>query len=257
MIEVIQSTIKMLGWYIGDSWQYFVFIAALLYILADRREEETRRLFVGYTLIFSFIYFCPVTAKIIMIYCTGELVYWRMFWILPIPIILAYVCTKIWSRQKHKAVRVLSLFCMAAVILFSGRFVYGEGTPFQKAGNLLKLPPEVCWVSDILNENAAEDEKIKVAAPTELVGYIRQYDAKIELAFGRSGNRGRRRRRLEKEMLAESPDFKVVAKCARRLKCNFLIYPSDEWQDETIRALGFEPVGNVNTYTIYKDKNSA
>ena len=54
-------------------------------------------------------------------------------------------------------------------------------------------------------------------------------------------------------MLKESPDFQKIARLSRKLNCNFLIYPANEWQDENIQALGYETVGNVNTYIIYRD----
>lgn len=253
MIGALKSAIKMFGWYIGESWQPALFLLALLYLLLAREEKDKRRLFVAYTGVFAFLYLCPVTAKIIMDYCIGELVYWRMFWLLPIPVILAYVCTRLWHSRKNRLTRTGTLAVLAALIVLSGHCVYGTDGPFQKAGNLLKLPPEVCWVCNIIEENAPEDGRMKAAAPEELVGFIRQYDPKIRLAYGRRGNTTRAGKRLAKEMLAPSPDFEKIAKYARKLECNFLIYPADEWQDENIQMLGYEPVGNVNTYIIYRD----
>ena len=178
MVETLKSAVKMVGWYIGESWQPALLLLALLYILLSKEEKDKRRLFAAYTGIFAALYFCPVTAKIIMDYCIGELVYWRMFWLLPIPMILAYAATRIWNRQKSRALRVV----------LSGRCVYGSDGPFQKAGNILKLPPEVCWACDMMRGNAPEDGEIRVTAPEELVSFIRQYAPDIKLAYGRRGN---------------------------------------------------------------------
>lgn len=253
MVETLKSAVKMVGWYIGESWQPALLLLALLYILLSKEEKDKRRLFAAYTGIFAALYFCPVTAKIIMDYCIGELVYWRMFWLLPIPMILAYVATRIWNRQKSRALRVGTLAVLAALVVLSGRCVYGSDGPFQKAGNILKLPPEVCWACDMMRENAPEDGEIRVTAPEELVSFIRQYAPDIKLAYGRRGNTSRKKKRLAEEMLKESPDFRKIARISRKLDCNFLIYPADEWQDENIQALDYERVGNVNTYIVYRD----
>ena len=253
MMEILKSAVKMFGWYVGESWQFALFLLALLYLLLAKEERDKRRLFGAYTGIFAVLYLCPVTAKIIMDYCIGELVYWRMFWLLPIPVILSYTAVRIWKRQKSKAAGAGVLVLFTVLIVLSGHCVYGEDGPFQRAGNLLKLPPEVCWACDIMEENAPEDGEIRVTAPEELVGFIRQYDPKIRLAYGRRGNTGKKGKRLAAEMLKESPDFQKIARLSRKLNCNFLIYPANEWQDENIQALGYETVGNVNTYIIYRD----
>lgn len=54
-------------------------------------------------------------------------------------------------------------------------------------------------------------------------------------------------------MLKEFPDFRKIARLSRRLGSNFLVYPADEWEDEGLQQMGYEPVGNVNTYIIYRD----
>ena len=257
MVDTLKAAIRMFGLYIGESWQFALFLLAVLYLLLAKEEKDKRRLFVAYTGVFAFLYLCPLTAKIIMDYCIGELVYWRMFWLLPIPMVLAYTGTKIWRRQKNKAASAGVLVVLTALIVLSGHCVYGTDGPFQKAGNLVKLPPEVCWVCEIIEENAPEDGEMKAVVPTELAGYIRQYDSKIELAFGRWGGQSKRGKRLERQMLKESPNFEKIARLSRKIGCNFLVYPANEWQDENIRNLGYEPVGNVNTYVIYRDMQEA
>jgi len=252
MTDILKTAVKMIGWYVGESWQYALFLLALLYLLLSRQERDKRRLFAAYTGVFAFLYFCPLTARIIMEYCIGELVYWRMLWLLPIPMIMAYVAVKLWRRAKGRLASAGALAVLAALVILSGRCVYGSGGPFSRAGNLLKLPPEVCWVCDTIKENAPESGEIRVTAPEELVSFIRQYDPEIKLAFGRQNNK-KKQRRLQKEMLKEFPDFRKIARLSRRLGSNFLVYPADEWEDEGLQQMGYEPVGNVNTYIIYRD----
>ena len=254
MLEIMKVAIEKLQLYIGESWQYALFLLALLYLLLRQEEKPNRKLFVGYAGVFALLYICPVTAKIIMDYCVGKLVYWRMFWLLPLPLVIAYVCTKIAVLPKRKMTRLLSMVIMAALIMVSGRFVYGESTPFSKAGNLLKLPPEVCWVCDTVKENSPELSEPGVVAPEELVSFIRQYDASIRLAYGRQGNRSKQSKAIAKEMRKEAPNFARIAKLAKKLNCSFLIYPEDKNKEEEIKAQGYVPVGVVNTYIIYKNE---
>ena len=72
MLEYVKIAIEKLLLYLGDSWQYGVFLAALLYLLFSKEDKKTKRLFVGYTLALLAVFFCPVTAKIIMDFCIGK-----------------------------------------------------------------------------------------------------------------------------------------------------------------------------------------
>ena len=94
MLEYTKIAIEKLLLYIGDSWQYGLFLAALLYLLFSKEEKKTKRFFVSYTIVFLVVFFCPITAKIIMDYCIGQSVYWRMLWLLPIPLFIAVAGTK-------------------------------------------------------------------------------------------------------------------------------------------------------------------
>lgn len=252
MLNIIQSAIEKFRWYVGDSWQFGLFLLALLYLLLAREEKGRKGLFIGYTVVFGLIYLCPLTAYIIMEYCIGELVYWRMFWILPIPLVIAYVFTRIWCRQKKRITQILSLVILMTLLVVSGKNIYGTETPFVRAGNLFKLPPEVCWVGDILRADQRGDEVIRVAAAGDLVGYLRQYDAGIELVYGRRV-RNRRRKVLAQELGSEEPDFSVVAGYARLLKCNFLVYNTDENQDQIVKSIGYQEIGKAGIYTVYRD----
>ncbi len=47
MLKVMESAVEKYQWYIGESWQYLLFLLALLYLIYSSRERESRRLFCG------------------------------------------------------------------------------------------------------------------------------------------------------------------------------------------------------------------
>ncbi len=112
----------------------------------------------GYTGVFFIIYLFPVTAKIIMDFCIGELVYWRMLWLLPDPGDTRLCVHQDLGRMKSRTAKGASLAVMALLLILSGKCVYGGDTPYQKAGNLFKIPPEVCWTCDLIRQNAPRTE---------------------------------------------------------------------------------------------------
>lgn len=252
MIEVFQITLEMFRQYIGESWHYALFAAALLYILFSREEKKTRGLFCGYVLAFAFVYLCPLTAKIIMEYCIGESVYWRMLWLLPIPLVLAYVCTKVCFRFKNMILRSLACILLAICIVVTGTCVYQPGvTPYVKASNLNKIPPEVVGICEQINADRG-DGYACVTASEELVSYIRQYDAGIGLTYGRRRS-GKRRDILYGELISGQPNFPRVVKFARSLEGNYLVYPTNDQQHQVLLEEGFLQIGQYESYRIYRD----
>ena len=75
--------------YAGTGFYHVLYLICLIWILRDPRiDKKWKYLFTGYTILFLILYYFPVTAKIIAA-LIGENVYWRMFWILPVPVFAA------------------------------------------------------------------------------------------------------------------------------------------------------------------------
>ena len=258
MSEVVQTAIEKTEWYVGVGWHHVVFLLALVYLIFSRREKENRLLFVGYSFIFFVIYFFPFTAMFIMYYCTGDLVYWRMFWLLPIPMVLAYTCTKLYGRFKKGWIRGICIVILAAAIGLTGRNLYlPEVTPYQKATNIYKLPQEVVDVCDLINADWNSTEEVRVIAPEAIGGYIRQYDANVQLLYGRRGDMINKVKRIYEGMESGNPPIKRIVRYARKHRYLYFVYETNEQQDAKLKELGFEPIGQCDAYIIYKDGNPA
>lgn len=242
-------------WYIGEGWHFYLFLAALLFLILNRKEKDNRRWLAGYSLLFLALYFCPVTAKIIMKYCVGDLVYWRMFWLLPASAVIAYGAVQICRGQKSRAAQGLAVVCTLVLIAATGKTPYiGSDAPYQKAVNMQKLPADVCQICDQITGTLKEQEKAVAVMPDELIGYVRQYDASIELAYGRRSKLKKRRKRIHRQMNRENPNFQKLIRMLRRSGVNYLVYLADEDQNRQIESLAFERVGKAGDYIIYKDK---
>ena len=67
-----------------------------------KRKKNIKNSLQDISILFVILYFCPVTAKIIMKYCVEEQVYWRMLWLLPIPLVLAYAGVQLIQKFSKK-----------------------------------------------------------------------------------------------------------------------------------------------------------
>ena len=159
------------------------------------------------------------------------------------------------QRAESRAAQGLAVVCTLVLIAATGKTPYiGSDAPYQKAVNMQKLPADVCQICDQITGTLKEQEKAVAVMPDELIGYVRQYDASIELAYGRRSKLKKRRKRIHRQMNRENPNFQKLIRMLRRSGVNYLVYLADEDQNRQIESLAFERVGKAGDYIIYKDK---
>lgn len=244
-----------------EGLHFILMFLALAYILISRKEKYHRRLFIGYSLLFTVVYFCPVTSWVIT-RAIGELVYWRMLWMMPLPIIIAYAGVKIWCRIEKKWQRGLSIAALAAVLVLLGQFIYLDGCPYEKRTNWEKIPESPVAICNIINaDRKSKEEWVLLAAPEDMVPYIRVYDGSIHQVYGRKGDYwkpgsgGYYIVKTMNQLLRDNiePDYeKLIAKC-RRISCNYIVLPDGNKRVENMEAYHFEEIGRVGNYIIFKD----
>ena len=238
MITAFQIAIERAGWYIGSGWHYLLFAAALLFLILKRDDKENRKWLVGYTLLFAAVYICPLTARIIMKYCIGGFVYWRMFWILPTSVIVAYVAVSVCTAGKKKTVQAVCASLLMALIIVTGKNPYVGGQAiYQKAVNMQKLPADACQISSLIAAARTEGETALAVMPEDLVGYVRQYDASIRLLYGRRSKSEKPVRKIRRQMRKEQPKIKKLIRRIRQQGVNYLVFLADEQQDAKPVAL--------------------
>lgn len=256
-MEIITGQLKMAaGWlqsYIGSGWHMVLLVFAVVYILFQKQERTHRRLLAGYACLFTAVYFCPLISWFLTRFI-GEFVYWRMLWVLPMPLILAYAMVKMWANRKYKWQRAVLLIIFAGSIVLTGENVYlAEGSPYEKAVNLEKVPESPAAICALINENREEGEHAMLAAPADMVGYIRQYDGSIEQVYGRRGKVRPGGNYIIRQLSREKLQYRGLTNRLRELNCNFIALPEGESRIQRMKKYGFEKIGQVGSYVIYKD----
>jgi hypothetical protein len=148
--------------------------------MKHRNRVETQ-IFVGMTvgLFLTFLnpYFCVFVAQKI----TGVDVYWRLYWILPIYIVIAYAITDVIPEQPQWNVCLAAVGAML-ILSLSGTNMYQENLYFSKHCNEYKITDESLTVVQKLEE---DDDDATCIFPEDMSFYIRQYTSKISVIKGR------------------------------------------------------------------------
>lgn len=166
----------------GTGLYVLLFIASIIFVLFNKKIKKNVKVVFG---IFSVIIFIinlnPIFTKI-YVKILGDDVYWRVYWMFPIGIAIAFMLTyMIFSaNEKYRKFLLIAIACLLIVV--SGNLVYNQEN-FQKVNNYYKIEDELL---DIVNYVSNDNEEYKkLVGPANFEIYTRQIDGNICLAEGR------------------------------------------------------------------------
>lgn len=253
MFEILNITKEMFEKFQGTGLHILLYIVSLLILVIwGRKKNRKISLFlIIYSVLLLIIFFCPVTAKIIMDFCIGRDVYWRMLWLLPYIVTIGYTATSIIFELASKSKKAVAFICVTLLIMLTGTNVYSLMSIEQSAG-VSKIPYDVMLVCEKLLHTAEEYriEQIRVAIPDEFTPYVRQYDASIQMPYGRNVPKDSSHP-LHDILYADILDFDALQQAFIQYDCNFLIIDSDEYRDEQLDAHGFYLASSIGVYDIF------
>lgn len=177
-IKIIKNTFQE---FIGSGMYMLLFFIALLYIYLKEDNKRNKAFFVYASIIILLITLNPIFNKLVGKIFTDS-VYWRVFWLLPLGITIAYAGVKFINSEKQKYKQIVATVGLILIVVVSGKMIYNKENYF-KLGNLYKLPDEDVLVTQLIG--ADDEEHKKAIAPESLVAHMRQVDASIDLAYRR------------------------------------------------------------------------
>ena len=259
-MELFQKIAVCFQKYCGMGAQFLLFLCAMFCLAMREKNKKLYQILNQYTIFIIALMIFPVTAIIIMDYCIGEEVYWRMFWLMPIPFVIALAgveLRELGKDNKMKRIGITAFFVL--FLLLSGKFVYEEKA-ITKSDNIEKIPKQVVEVCHVIADDALTNgiDRKRVVVPSEFLSYVRQYDATIEMPYGRNA--------LKNEVLTENcekiyemmkaedardMDFSSLSECLKQERCNYLVL-EQEVASKKMDQYGYFQIARVNDYIIFR-----
>ena len=213
----------------GYIWALFV-AAFIIIVILWKRNKEASLLFAGTTAFTGAVYLNPLLSSLIAQKLTGVDVYWRIYWIVPFYIMIAYAGGLFFTKRIVQAALGI---CWGILVCISGKNMYAKDLHFTAHDNLYKIPTKAVLAADYLK---AEDEEPVCLFPESISYYIRQYDPDIVVVKGRGmagddtmiGNSGKDYAWLYNEIYiegnVESPE---VREALHALGVEYIFYTED------------------------------
>lgn len=258
--DYFQAGIEYFQIYIGTGMFVVLFLISLLYIyIRDSKEKIKTDILLRYSIIAILILFNPLMVYAAEEFLLKDMVYWRIFWIIPVVPVIAYAAAQAVSGCKEKKKKLITSIAILLIIVYCGKLVYNTGN-FQEADNLYKIPQEAIDICDIINEQSEDGETIQLLVTPELASYIRQYDGTMKMLFGRHG-RGNAEGEIDtvyEQLQSDTMDLVLITEIARDTGCNYLILnshrmPQDRPEIDSLYEFGYMSVDTVGEYIIFKD----
>lgn len=219
------------------------FYASLIIILIFEKDKIKKHMYATYALILLLIVMNPITIQISKLFFGegGVAAYYpRMFAMMPLICIIAYAFVLL--VDKTTGFKKLCLVAiMSAMVVMGGNCIYTEAW-MQKADNQAKIPDAVVEICSYVH---SDEDIVKIAVPSDIVCYIRQWDASLLMPYGRNMNE------WGKLLDEATPAAKKVLAEAANVDCDYIVtHRTDAWWSD-FYALGYEPEYIMDDYMIY------
>lgn len=228
----------------GDGYMLTLFAIAVIYLLIKEKNMDRKVLLVIYPIIAAFLIFCPFFFDVLEPFL--EDTYYRIFWILPIGIVIAYAFTDLMYTFSKKYVQFPIFIASIVIIAFCGKFIYTENN-FSKVYNLYKIPDEAKWVIDIISEDTLKDKFALV--PAEITPYVRQINSKIQLTYGRDVTN---MYAYGTPALLRAGDMKTLLPYCRQKGVTYIVTYNNVELNEKMYKYGYHVFDQTYSYTVYK-----
>lgn len=229
----------IIGWY----------LLCLVFLWLKEKDIKKRILFAYMPAIMLVLYFNPVFAKVIYA-AVGDEIYYRLLWLLPITVTIAYSVTVLYGQIKGRK-KGLFAICCACLLMISGKCIYAD-VNFHRAQNLYHVPDAVVEICD---EIRVEGREVMAVFPMELMQYVRQYSAWVCMPYGREMMVGRWGNHDDLYDVMEAPVLELdkLAPLTKERLCHFVVLPQGKEVTGNWADYEFEYIGTFSGYTVYQD----
>jgi hypothetical protein len=261
MFEFDESTITTLkeayerftgtGLYVG------LFFISIVYIIANVKKQSSNsrvKIALGvFSIIILALNLNPIFAKI-LIKINGSEVYWRVYWMLPYGITIAYMFADLIFFNDKKYVKILTALVSVAVIILSGDYVYNS-TNFQEVNNYYKVEDNLL---DIVNYVSNDDSEYKtLAGPADFEVFTRQIDGTIKLATSRVWTEASENDSTQIVYYINTVNYSKIYNYSINKNVNYIVIEnSNITEKDDLENYHFDKVHTNSKYTLYKLKET-
>ena len=247
-MQILSDLFTIYAQYSGSGIIMVLYFIALIYIGLSEKDRSNRTILLHGSILLVVFIFLPIFYYLYVTFVDAT-TYWRMWWLVPVGIGLAYV-----GAQLIREHQVTGLLLFLVILFLGGEFIYtGEASGDRGiAENAYQIPQDVIDIVEDIKANEV-DELTFVAFPPEMLVYVRQYDATLRMPYAREilDDRCNEGNGFYELMSAEMLDFQELALKCRYNSVRFLVVNALKPKLNVPQDFGFELMSQRGIYSIY------
>lgn len=252
------SQIHSMFWNKSIFVSVYVLCFIFIFFSFKRNEKALDSLGIYSLLIFIFVAYNPLVCYILLNYIIDDVgVPIRVFLIIPLFAVVAFVFTEIVYETKNKCYKIGLFLGFGILICLGGKSFY-ENKDFKIPTNIYKIDQEVIEVNDIIEQYYGDLDSIGIVYQTDgtpvldywarrddnLIEGLRQYNARLEILHEFYD--------LESYKMDGYQGLENYVDDINNLNYRVIITGKmDEFNDDMMK-LGYGEIGRTENYVVYK-----
>lgn len=244
----LSQIINTIEEYQGRGW-ILVFYGIALVALFFRENDRGNRIAFLYLPALWFVIFLLPPVHSLYVRIDGNDTYYRLLWLIPMIVTIGYALVRQFADHLY-----IGVILLCAVLAVSGTCVY-KNENLTAATNPYHLPQYVVDVCDAIMEDTG-GERTMVAMPPEMVQFVRQYETRIMMPYGREmlmPSYANVEMPVYDIMNQDTINGKELVAAIRDYNCNYIVVSSIKIDTIDLSEYGIEFVGLVDGFAIYHD----
>ena len=229
------------------------YFLSLVYLFVLEKRRELRIIFIYVPVILLLLYFNPLFAQL-MYSVIGDEIYYRILWLLPMTVVISYVCVSIYSRLSGLRKELFALVAVG-LIMVSGSFIYNSPL-FSKAENMYHVPASVVEICDAIQVPGRE---VLAVFPAELLQFVRQYSPTTCMPYGREATverwvgYGDHEELFEEMERPHEVNIDKLAPLSRDAGCHYVVISKRKKIVGDMASWDWELFFETEEYAVYRD----
>lgn len=253
MFGIFMESLVIFKLYTGLKYLLLLSAFMWIYLLIAEKDKKIRLFLVYAPIIVAALFLFPVSRKVFVAAGLDGETYYRILWTIPMGLIFVYGICRLFASHK-----MIGLVISAALVMIGGSYVY-KSDYISKAENLYHIPDTVVKICDLIRPEDSR-ERVSAVMPTELIHFVRQYNAAINMPYGREMivNQWDYYNAVYEAM--EKPEIVDVEKLLEALRadyCQYTVMAKSRQTDQDMEKCGLILLDEIDGYYVYKDPVTA
>ena len=249
MFGIFMESLVIFKLYTGLRLLLVLTLLSWIYLLVKEKDGRVRLLLVYAPRIVVLLFLFPISRKVFVAAGLDGETYYRILWTIPMGMITCYGACKFFAGHKR-----IGLVVTSALVILCGSYVY-RSSYISKAENLYHIPDTVIKICDRISPEDS-DTRVSAVMPPELIHFVRQYDARINMPYGREMLVARWDYYNAVYEAMEKPeivDMEALLEATRTEYCQYIVMTQDRKTDVDPESCGLVLIGVIDGYRIYED----